>query len=112
MRTLVDLCLIKVPRCIKPKEFNDVTVELHHFSDASEKAYGCCTYVRCLNKQGKMQTTLLMSKNKVAPIRMVTIPRLELQAAVLSAKIDYTLRTELELSLNRSYFWVDSEHQE
>ena len=40
---------------------------------------------------------------------MVTIPRLELQAAVLSAKIDYTLRRELELSLNRSYFWVDSE---
>ena len=108
-RTLVDLCLIKVPRCIKPKEFNDATVELHHFSDASEKAYGCCTYVRCLNKQGKIQTTLLMSKNKVAPIKMVTIPRLELQAAVLSAKIDYTLRRELELSLNRSYFWVDSE---
>ena len=45
---------LKLPRCLKPLQHNDATdtVELHHFSDASEHAYGTCSYMRCLNKEG------------------------------------------------------------
>ena len=109
LQTLLHLRYVRVPRCIKPREFNDAAIELHHFSDASEKAYGCCSYIRCTNKDGRIHTSLILSKNKVAPIKQMTIPRLELQAAVMSSRMDKVLRNELGLQISHSYFWTDSE---
>ena len=100
---------VKIPRCIKPFQFSDAHVELHHFSDASQQAYGSCSYLRCINKIGQVHVALVMSKSRVAPTKSITIPRLELQAAVLSAKIDSSLTEELDLTLGPSYFWTDSE---
>ena len=50
-----------------------------------------------------------MSRNKVAPLKSVTVPRLELQAALMSAKMESALREGLEVDIVRSYFWTDSE---
>ena len=107
--TITDVQKIRVPRCIKPVDHAESVLELHHFSDASEKAYGCCSYLRCINKDGRIHTALVMSKSRVAPIKSFTIPRLELQAAVLAAQVDAMLRRELHLPLMTSQFWVDSE---
>jgi len=109
LRVLKMLNDFKVPRCIKPLEFEDAFLELHHFSDASSKAYGCCSYLRCVDKNGRICVSLVLSKCKVAPLKQITIPRLELQAAVLAARVDSTLRNELDLQLGPSYFWSDSE---
>ena len=100
---------MRVPRCIKPLEFNDASLELHHFSDSSRVALGCSSYLRSVNKQGKIHVALVVSKSKVAPIKSMTIPRLELQAAVMAAKMDATLTKELDLDLGPSQFWTDSE---
>ena len=107
--TLLHLSELRIPRCLKPDNYDDAVLELHHFSDASEKAYGCCSYLRCINKSGQIHTSLIISKHRVAPLKQITIPRLELQAAVLSAKIDAMLRKELDFNLTYSYFWTDSE---
>ncbi|KAJ8041442.1 hypothetical protein HOLleu_12255 [Holothuria leucospilota] len=96
-------------RCVKPEGFDDAVIELHHFSDASKVAYGSCSYLRCVNKLGLIHTSLVVSKSKIAPLKQCTIPRLELQAAVLAAKVDKMLREELDIVIDRSYFWVDSE---
>ena len=50
-----------------------------------------------------------MSRNKVAPLKSVTVPRLELQAALMSAKMESALREGLEVDIVRSYFWTDRE---
>lgn len=49
-----------------------------------------------------------MGKSKVAPLNPVTIPRLELTAAVCSVRISLQLRQELEYHIDREYFWIDS----
>ena len=98
-----------VPRCIKPMGFEDAYLEIHNFSDASEKAYGCCSYLRCINQNGEISVNLILSKSKVAPLKQISTPRLELQAAVLAVRVDRMLRSELDLKLGPSFFWVDSE---
>lgn len=109
LHVLVELDGFRIPRCIKPNRFDDGLLELHHFSDASERALGCCSYLRCLSKSGEISTQLVISRGKVAPLKYLSIAKLELQAAVMSARMDDFLRTELELECISSYFWVDSE---
>ena len=107
LRSLIDL---QIPRCVKPQDFDDDTsIELHHFVDASLQAHGACSYIRCINKFGQIHTQLLIRKCWVAPIKQRTIPRLELQAALLAAEFDKLLITELDIEMVGSYFWSDSE---
>ena len=85
-------------------------MELHHFSDSSQAAYGSCTYLRISNSMGEVRVSLLMAKGRVAPLKgAVTIPRLELCAAVLSVRHELMLRRELTLELLPSVFWSDSQ---
>ena len=100
---------LRIPRCIKPCEYNNAAMELHVFSDSSERAYGSCCYLRLINKNGLIHTSLLLAKSRVAPHKFTSIPRLELQAAVLSVQLESILKKELDLQLTDSYFWTDSE---
>ncbi|XP_058448777.1 uncharacterized protein LOC131428752 [Malaya genurostris] len=82
-------------------------VEIHGFSDASEAAYGACIYLRSIQSEGSCTVRLLISKSKVAPIGTQTIPRLELCAAQLLAR----LLTQVQNSTNvigTVYLWTDS----
>ena len=67
---------LRFPRCINPGEFDHAVVEVHHFSDASLQAYGCVSYIRSINKLGRIHVRLIMSKNRVAPLKPCTIPAL------------------------------------
>ena len=96
-------------RCFKPQAVDDAAIQLHHFSYASAQGYGCCSYLRCVNKYGQVHVQLIMSKNKVAPLKTCTLPRLELQAAVLAVKVDVLLKRVLQLPVIQTFFWSDSE---
>ena len=100
---------IKFDRCVVPPDFTDGVFELHHFSDASLAGYGACSYLRIINKDGRVHVALLMSKARLAPIKQTTVPRLELSAAVVAVKLDHLIRRELELPLLMSQFWSDSQ---
>ncbi|XP_067946371.1 uncharacterized protein [Watersipora subatra] len=110
MHDLVALAQIKIDRCLKPSDFeNIISTELHHFSDASNLGYGQCSYIRYVNADNRVHCTLLCGKSRVAPLKQVTIPRAELQAAVLSATIAHNLKSELKLNnLTKEVFWTDS----
>ena len=49
-------------------------------------------------------------KARVAPLKKMTIPRMELTAAVLATRVDKVLRSELQLQLHSSMFWTDSQY--
>ncbi|XP_070529957.1 uncharacterized protein [Cardiocondyla obscurior] len=76
---------IRIPRCVNNTGANNV--QLHGFCDASEKACGACVYVRASASVGQPKVTLLASKSRVAPIKAVSLPRLELCAANLLADL-------------------------
>jgi hypothetical protein len=100
---------VRISRCEKPKEFGNVqTWELHHFSDASREAYGAVSYLRGIDEYGKISSCLVMAKSRLAPLKQLTIPRLELLAATTSVRLDNMLRKELRIDIHRSYFWTDS----
>ena len=81
---------------------------MHHFSDASQLAYGACSYLRLVNENGFVHCSFLIGKSRLAPLKTVSIPRLELTAAVLAVKLDSMLRKELKVEITATTFWCDS----
>lgn len=101
---------ITIPRCYHPENFGKVvTIELHHFSDASTTGYGSCSYLRSISNQNEIHCSLVMAKARVAPTKITSIPRLELSAAVTSARMSALLKAELQMKTDKEYFWTDSQ---
>lgn len=108
---LKDLQLLenyKIRRCLKPDGFGEpVSAQLHHFADASNRGYGTVSYLRMSNKY-RVHYAFLIGKARVAPLKPITIPRMELTAAAVAVRMDRMLQEELEIPLEQSVFWTDS----
>ncbi|XP_045501378.1 uncharacterized protein LOC123698678 [Colias croceus] len=98
---------IKIPRCVID---DNSYKELHIFTDASQDAYGACAYVRLCNNNGTLPVSvhLLCAKSKLAPIKIVSIPRLELCGALVGARLYIKIKQSLRLNFDKIYFWTDS----
>jgi hypothetical protein len=99
---------MKWDRCLLPPDFTSAKVQLHFFCDASQDAYGTVCYLRAENPDGRIHCAFVMAKSRLAPMKTVTIPRLELQAAVMAVKMETKLKRELRLPLEESVLWTDS----
>ena len=100
---------LTVSRCLKPENFgNHRSAQLHHFSDASEDGYGAASYLRLENTSGNFHCVLLLGKSRVAPLKTITIPRMELTAATVAINLHKLLSKELEIPIHRTLFWSDS----
>ncbi|GFY02109.1 uncharacterized protein TNCV_5099701 [Trichonephila clavipes] len=97
---------IEIPRRILVA-FLEV-IEIHGFADASERCYGAAVYCKSKNLKSETLVRLITSKSRVAPIKSLTIPRLELCAAVLLAKLVKRVVAALQLETAEVYLWSDS----
>lgn len=99
----------KVPRCYSPGIVWRFMkgAELHAFGDASERGYGACVYLRFPQSDGKFSVSFVMSRGRVAPVKSVTLPRLELIGAVLCARLVTYVKSALRLEVP-VYCWTDS----
>ncbi|GFW89609.1 integrase catalytic domain-containing protein [Trichonephila clavipes] len=87
---------------------NNVRIVLQGFADASEAAYGAVVYLQCFLHNGVAKVSILASKSRVAPIRVISIPRLELCACVLLAQLVKKIHSTLRLNVNDIVLHTDS----
>ena len=97
-----------IPRSYFPMEADVKTVQLHGFSDASEIAYAGAVYLRGVDQTGRIYTSLVVAKTKVAPIKRMTIPRLELCGALVMARLLRHISVTLDISTGNVFAWTDS----
>ena len=95
LQSLNNVC---VPRCYFAMDNKVLSVQLHCFSDASEKAYAAATYLRSKYESGLVHVNLIAAKTRVAPLKKQSIPRLELLGANILARLASSIQNTLELS--------------
>lgn len=89
---LILLEKIKINRCVKPCGFSKPTsVQIQSFSDASETGLGQVSYLRPMTDSDQVHVSLLIAKARLAPLKVMSIPRLELTAAVISSHLQSSL---------------------
>ena len=103
------LCLehVKIHRpLIHSPEYD--SIELHAFADASTIGFGAVVYLRTLYNDGSISCKFVIAKSRVAPVRQLTVPRLELQGAVVAVRLVKAVRESLKSEINGVHFWTDS----
>ncbi|KAF8777969.1 hypothetical protein HNY73_014746 [Argiope bruennichi] len=100
------ICHISIPRWLLTTE-KEIT--LHGFSDASESAYACVIYAVQRNDNGVTKVTILAAKSKVAPLKPVSIPRLELNGALLLTRLLSVLIKTFNDHVIKYIAWTDSQ---
>ena len=97
-----------IPRYYFSKQSTCTSFELHGFCDASEAAYAAVVYFRTLDSKGNPHVSLITSKTKVAPIKRLTIPRLELCGAHLLARLLHHIQRIFNVPIKDVHAWTDS----
>ncbi|XP_033127085.1 uncharacterized protein LOC117124857 [Anneissia japonica] len=95
------------PRCLLPVH-SSKAAELIIFCDASEDAFGTVAYTRWEDFNGDVGVRFISAKSRVAPVKHLSMPRLELQAAVMASRLYATLKEEMSLKFDRVIFFSDS----
>ena len=78
----------------------------HGFSDASEEAYSGVVYLQWEDSKDADHTSLVISKNRVAPIKRHTIPFLELCGTLTLAQLLSRCKNVLELPMDSIHAWT------
>ena len=109
LKEFENLKQVKVPRCIRLGQEEEVrSFSLHTFVDASQDAYGAVVYGKFVYHSGKQYCRLIAAKSRVAPLKAMSIPRLELTAAVLEERLRASITSALNLKPDQITYWSDS----
>ena len=95
------------PRCYFARA-TKLKVELHGFGDASQAAYAAVIYIRATYQDHEPTCTLVTAKTRVAPLKQLSHPRLELCGATLLSKLITSVRKALDIPLHDVHAWCDS----
>ena len=107
MEEMKQLNGVSFERCICPRNVVEPPI-LCVFADASRGAFGTCAYLRSEISSGEVKVKFIAAKSRVAPLKELTIPRLELQAAVLASRLCKSIEREIRIELQESILFTDS----
>ena len=108
LQEMLDVEDLVFKRYLKPERAvgNPVLVT---FSDASKDAFGACSYLRWRLEDNTYSSVLVASKNRVSPLKVLSIVRLELCGAVIAKRLSQFVEQEMRFNIHKLYFFVDSE---
>lgn len=97
---------VAFPRCYRKltsslTETNEI--QLHVFVDASETGYAAVAYLY-YEENGCIECTFVTAKTRVGPVKYVSIPRLELQAAVIGMRLAKYIRETHQICVRKRFF--------
>ena len=104
---LESLSDIRIPRCYSIAIARSTNIELHVFCDASIKAFAAVAYLRITHGSGA-DVAFVTAKSRVSPLKPMSVPRLELQAAVMGSRLASTVREQHSIPLKSTTLWTDS----
>ena len=99
---------LSVPRFYRDYDMEPSSVQLHVFCDASEKAFSAAAFYRFEYENGRVNCRFVIGKSRVAPVKPLTIPKLELQAAVLGTRLAQSVLSDTKYSVSETHYWSDS----
>ena len=94
-----------MPRCLKQSE---VSSALHVLVDASPAAYGATAYARYIYQIGSISTRIIAAKARVALLKAVSLPGLEMMDAIVGLRLASSISNVLEFLIKQATFWSDS----
>ncbi|XP_062538030.1 uncharacterized protein LOC134206341 [Armigeres subalbatus] len=103
------IATIEIPRCYRTLTPSGIAtvVQMHTFVDASENGFAAAVYLRFENAD-TVECALVSAKTRVAPLKFLSIPRSELQAAVIGVRLADTISKSLSIHVSQRMFWTDS----
>lgn len=104
--SLIKLNQIEIPRNTIPKNYK--LIDVHCFCDSSKDAYAAAIYLRSKDENDNFQVHLLCAKSKVAPLKTISIPKLELCAGLLGAQLMELVKKSMNIDVPIIY-WSDSQ---
>ena len=106
---MVDQCKqvppVRLPRLLGP-QLSPSHIQFHVFSDASQDTMATCIYFRAACSSG-IHTTFLIGRTKVAPLIQESFPKLELQAALMGARLCKLATDGMRIKPTSTHFWTD-----
>ncbi|XP_062713668.1 uncharacterized protein LOC134290526 [Aedes albopictus] len=109
LQVLPNIEHVAIPRCYHSlRTAMSEDIQLHTFVDASENGIAAVCYIR-FHKDGIVECNIVAAKTRVAPLKFLSIPRLELQAALIGARLARSVSEALSVQISHRFYWSDSQ---
>ncbi|XP_021340009.1 uncharacterized protein LOC110441227 [Mizuhopecten yessoensis] len=106
---LPELENITIDRCYKKSNLGNVcSCQLYGFADASDVGYGMVIYLRLTNDSGQIICSFVLGKARVAPVKTVTVPRMELTPSASLVRLCKMVTEQLNYNIDETFYWTDS----
>lgn len=109
LQVLPSIEQLRISRCFlkEVESYPSADVQLHIFVDASRECSAAVAYLR-IQEESKVVCSLVMAKSRVAPMKLISVPKLELVGAVLGARLSKSIKGALTMKISKTVFWSDS----
>ena len=104
------LAAITIPRSYFSGPFQ--YLQLHMFGDSWQDVFSAVGFLRaqvtCTSGEIRTELAFVLGKARVAPMKVMTVPKLELQAALLAARLKMEICRALTVDVDKVVMWTDS----